>query len=65
LERPKETDPLPVFSVRYELGHENLAFRETDTANTMSRPLREVPALEAGRTVEDLEDEDLAVFRKV
>jgi len=54
-----------VFSVRYELGHKNLTFRETNTANTMSRPLEEIPALEVGRTVEDLEDEGLAVFRKV
>lgn len=54
-----------MFSVLYELGHKNLAFRETNTANTLFRPLREVPALEAGRTVEDLEGEGLAVFRKV
>jgi len=65
LERRKETEPIPVFSVLYELGHKNLAFRETNTANTLFRPLREVPALEAGRTVEDLEGEGLAVFRKV
>ena len=63
LARPKY--PIPVFSFRYELGHKNIALRETNTANTMSRLLREVPALEAGRTVEDLEDEGVAVFLKV